>query len=99
MHRVGRLLPIRQVAGRAGRRESQVISDSGVFVALLAFHYSVRSEQRKSIEVLLNRLDRYLPAEDRVTLGAVRAELSAVNVGVAIGAVLTNIGENWFGVA
>jgi len=96
---VRRLLPIRQVARRTGRRKPQVISDRGVFMALPTFHYSVRTKQRKAIEMLLNRLDRYLPAEDRVALGAVRAELSAVNVGVAIGAVLTNIGENWFGMA
>ena len=34
-----------------------------------------------------------------MALGAVRAELSAVNVGVTIGAVLANVGENRLGVA
>jgi len=99
VHRVGRLLPIRQVARRACRRESQIISDRGVFVALLAFHHGVRAEQRKSVEVLLNRLDRNLPAKNRVALSAIRAELCAVNVGVAIGALFSNVGENGFGVA
>ena len=99
MHRIRGLLPIRQVAGRAGRRKPQVISDRSILMALLAFHDGVRAEQRKPVEVLLNRLDRHLPAENRVALRAVRAELSAVNVGVAIGAVLANIGENRLGVA
>jgi hypothetical protein len=49
--------------------------------------------------VLLNRLDRYLPAENRVAPGAVLSELGAVNVGVTIGAVLANVGENRLGVA
>jgi hypothetical protein len=44
-------------------------------------------------------LDRHLPAENRVTLGAVFAELSAVNVSVAIGAVLANVGKNRLGMA
>jgi hypothetical protein len=68
-------------------------------VTLLALHYCVRAEQRKPVEVLLDRLDRHLPAKHSVALGAVRAELCAVNVSVAIRAVLSNVGENWLGVA
>lgn len=99
MHRIRRLLPIRQVAGRACSRKPQVISDRSVCMALLAFHYSVRAEQRKSVEVLLIRLDGHPPAENRVALGAVGAELAAVNVSVTIGASLSNVGENRLGVA
>ena len=94
MHGIRRLLPILQVAGRARSRKAQVISDCGVRMALLAFHYSVRAKQRKSVEVLLHRLDRHPPAENRVALGAVGAELTTVNVGVTIGALLSNFGEN-----
>ena len=68
-------------------------------MALIALQYRVRAEQWKSVEVLLNRLDRYLPSEDGMALGAVLAELSAVNVGVTIGAVLANVGKNRLGVA
>jgi hypothetical protein len=68
-------------------------------MALLAFHHGVRAEQRKPVEVLLNRLDGNLPAENRVALRAVRAELGAVNVSVTIGALFSNVGENRFGVA
>jgi len=99
MRRIRRLLPIRQMAGRAGRRKPQVISDCGVLMTLLALDYRVRAEQRKSIEVLLNRLHRHLPSENRVALSAVRAELSAMNVGVTIGAILANVGENRLGMA
>ena len=65
-------------------------------MALITLQNRMRAEQRKSVEVLLNRLDRYLPSEDRMALGAILAELSAVNVGVTIGAVLPNVGKNWF---
>jgi len=99
MRRIRRLQPIRHVAGRACRRKPQVISDCGVCMTLLTLHYGVRSQQRKSVEMLLNRLDRHLPAENRVALRAVGAELSAVNVSVAIGAVLANVGKNRLGVA
>jgi hypothetical protein len=68
-------------------------------VTLLAFHHSVCTKQRKPVEVLLNRLDRYLPSENRVALRAVRAELSAVNVSVAIGALASNVSERRLGVA
>ena len=68
-------------------------------MALIALQNGMRAEQRKSVEVLLNRLDRYLPAEDGMALGAILAELSAVNVGVTIGAVLANVGKNRLGVA
>ena len=68
-------------------------------MALIALQGGMRTEQRESVEVLLNRLDRHLPSEDAVALGAVLAELSAMNVGVTIGAVLANIGEYRLGVA
>jgi hypothetical protein len=99
MGRIARLLPIRQVAGRAGRRKPQVISHRRVCMTFLAFHHGVRAKQRKSVEVLLNRLDRRPPSENRMALSAVRAELGAMNVGVTIGAILANVGEHRLGVA
>ena len=68
-------------------------------MALIALQDGMRAEQRESVEVLLNRLDRDLPSEDSMALGAVLAELSAMNVGVTIGAVLANVGENRLGMA
>ena len=50
-------LKIPDVARLACGRKPQVITDGGVLMALIAFHGSMRAEQRKSVEVLLNRLD------------------------------------------
>jgi hypothetical protein len=96
---IGGFLKIRQVTGRARGRESQVLSDSSVLVTLLAFHHSVRSEERKSVEVLLDRLNRYLPTQDGVALGAIGAELAAVDVCVAVRAVLTDVSKDRLEVA
>src|SRR6266478_4161978 len=87
-------LKIRQVAGRTSSRESQVLSDSGALVTLLAFHHCVRSQKRKSVEVLLDRLNRDVPTQDSVALGAVGAKLTAMNIGVAVRAVLADISED-----
>jgi len=99
MHGIRRLLPIRQVARRACSRKPNIISDRGVLMTILTFHNRVRAEQRKPVEVLLHRLDGHPPAENRVALLAVGAELRTVNVGVTIGALLSNVGENRLGVA
>lgn len=68
-------------------------------MAFLALHHGVRAKQREPVEVLGNRLNGNLPARDRVALRAIRSELSAVEVGVAIGAVLADVRENRFDVA
>ena len=68
-------------------------------MALLAFHHSMRAEQRKPVKVLLNQLHRYPPAQNRVALGAIGSELRTVNIGMTIGAFLSNISENRLGVA
>jgi hypothetical protein len=68
-------------------------------MTFLALDYRVRAEQRKPVEVLLDRLHRHLPSENRVALRAIRAELGAVNIGVTIGAILANVGENRLGMA
>ena len=68
-------------------------------MAFLALDYRVRAKQRKSVEVLLHRLDRRPPSENRVALRAVRAELRAVYVGVTIGAILADVREHRPGVA
>ena len=99
MRRIRRLLKIRHVARIAIGRKPQVISRSRVLMALFTFHNRVLAKEWKSIEVLLNRLHRNLPAQHRVALRAVAAELCAVNVRMAIRAVLTNVGENRLGMA
>jgi len=49
--------------------------------------------------VVLHRLDRNVPALDRVAIFAGSAHLSAMDVGVAIGALAAYVGEYWLGVA
>src|SRR5260370_18565968 len=90
---ISSFLKIPDVARLACGRKPQVITDGGVLMALIAFHGSMRAEQRKSVEVLLNRLDRHLPAENCVALGAVGSELTAVKVRVTVGAALPHISE------
>jgi hypothetical protein len=63
-------------------------------VAFLALHYGVGAEQRKAIEVVLDGLDRDVPAEHGMALGAVGAKLAAVNVSVAIGAIFADVRED-----
>ena len=65
-------------------------------MALIALQDGMRAKQWKSVEMLLNRLDRYLPSQDGMALGAILAELSTVNVGVTVGAVLAHVGKNRF---
>jgi hypothetical protein len=92
-------LKIGQVAGCALRRQTQVVSDGGVLVAFLAFHNRVRTEERKAVEMLLNGLHGNLPTKHCMALRAVLAKLRAVNVSMALRAVLPNVGENRLGVA
>jgi hypothetical protein len=68
-------------------------------VAIFALHSGVRPQQREAVLVILYLLDGNIPALNRVTLGAVRAHFSLVDVGVAILAILANIGEDRFDVA
>ena len=98
MRRVGCLLPGGQVAsgGSATRRQPDKLAYSGVLVALIALQNGVLPKQRKTIEVILNRLHRNIPAERRVALGAIGSKLALVNVGMAIGAVLAYVGEHRF---
>ncbi len=63
-------------------------------MALLAFHHRVRPQQRKPVEVLRNRLHRYLPTQHRVALRAIGPELRPVYVRVTIRALLPYIREH-----
>jgi len=68
-------------------------------VTLVALHHSVSAKQRESVEVLLDRLIRDIPTGDGVALGAIGPHLTAMNVGVAVRAILPDIGKDRFDVA
>jgi len=70
------------------------LSGGRVLVALLAFHDGVCPQKGESVEMLLHRVHRNLPAEGAVALGAIGAKLTAVDIRVAIRAVLAHILEN-----
>jgi hypothetical protein len=91
--------PIRHVASRACSGKPNVISGSGILVASIALHDGVCAEKREAVEMVLNRLIGYLPAERRMALSAVTSHLCAVNVRVAIGAIFSNVSENGLRVA
>lgn len=96
---VRRSVEIVHVARLTCRRKPQVIPGRGVLMAFIALHYGVRAQERKSVEVLRDCLNGNLPTRDRVALRAIRSELSTVEVRMAIGAILADVGENRFDVA
>ena len=67
-------------------------------MALLASHRRVGPDKRKPVLVFLDGIRRNLPAEHGMELCAVRAKFSAMDVGVAIGAVLTDVRKDRFNV-
>lgn len=93
------LLKITHVAGVACRRQTLKLSHGRAFVAIVALHSRVSAQERKTILVILHLLDGDIPALDRMALRAISAHLSLVNVSVTILAILTNRGEDRFGVA
>jgi len=63
-------------------------------VTVFALHRRVRAQQREAILVILHLLDGDIPALNSVALRAVRAHFSLVDVGVAILAILADVGEH-----
>ena len=83
----------------AGRRKALELPHSSALVARIAVQRGVCADQREAVEVLVDLLDRDVPALHVVTLFAIRAHLAFMNVGVAVGAELTYIGEYGLDVA
>lgn len=68
-------------------------------MAVLALQHGVRAHQRKSILVIADLLDRDLPALHRVAALAVRAELAAMNIRMAVRAMRAYVLESQIRVA
>jgi len=68
-------------------------------VAVFALHGRVSAQQRKTILVIFYLLDGDIPALNGVALRAVRAHFSLVDVGVAVLAILADVGKDWLAVA
>lgn len=91
-------LKVRIVTRRTGRGHRLELAIGGAFVAGIAVHRGVGAGQHEAVVVLLDLLNRDLPSTDRMTLLAVSSQLPLVNVGMAILAALSHIGENGFDV-
>ena len=94
VRRVGGPLPILHVAGFACGREAIEDACCCLFVAFLALHGSMRTQQGEAIHVVFDLLDGNVPALHRVTLLAVRPHLAAMDVLMAVGAILADVGEH-----
>lgn len=89
----------RGVAGIALRGHRLKFAGRPSLMTGIAVHSSVSPSQRKAVIVLLHLPNRDLPSPYGVALLAICAQLPPVNVGVAVLAALSDIGENWPDVA
>ena len=96
--RTGRLV-VFGVAGVALRGQALELANRRALMASVAFDRRVSAQQRETILMLLNLLHRHLPSLHRMALLAVRAHLALVNVGVAVCAFTSHVGEHRIGVA
>ncbi|MDR3410945.1 MAG: hypothetical protein P4L87_08400 [Formivibrio sp.] len=87
------------MAGIAGGRQAGELTGSGVFVTVVALQQSMRANQRKAILMVTNVLQGDLPTLHGVATFAIGAELTAMDVGVAIRAVRAYVLEYETGVA
>ena len=87
--RIVRCLEIRRVTGVTG----------SALVAGVAVDGCMRPSEREAVVMLLNLLDRNLPASNGVALLAAGPQLAPVNIRVAILAALADIGEDGLNVA
>jgi hypothetical protein len=68
-------------------------------VARFTVNRRVRADQREAILVVTNRRYRYLPTLDGMTRFAIRAELAAVNIRMAVRTFLSHVCKNEFHMA
>jgi hypothetical protein len=92
-------LPILQVAGIALRREAIEPAGGKLLVALIALHGGMRAKKREAVLVIFYLLHRHIPSLHRVALCAIWSHLAAVNVRVAIRAILSYIRKHRFAMA
>ena len=78
-------------------RKDAILAPDKRFVTSLAFHGRMGSNQRKKILMIADLLAGSEPALHDMALGAVGAEFPQMNIGMAIGAVLSDVGEDGAG--
>lgn len=82
------------VARNAVRGEAGKLAAGRSLVAVLAHQGCMRADQREAIFVPAYRAHRHLPARDRMAALALCAELTPMNVGMAVRALHTHVAEN-----
>jgi len=80
-------------------RQAFKTSHGGVLVTRIAFDERVGAQQRESILVVTNRLNRRGPALHVMALLTLRTHLAAMDISMAISALVPHVGENRAGVA
>jgi len=68
-------------------------------VARITVHRGVRADERKAVLMLIDGMDRDLPAVDPVTEIALRPIFSSMKVGMTILAITAHVSEDWIDVA
>lgn len=91
---IGGVLPILQMARIALCFKAQELPDRRTLMAGVARHSSMRTKEGKAVLVILNLFGRKIPAFDGVALRTIATRLPPMNVRVAVGAILADVGEN-----
>ncbi len=83
-----------EVAAGAIGGESGVLSGCGILVARIALDQCMRADQRETVLVFTHRLYGTRPALNVVALLALRAHLAPMDIGVAVRAFVSDLGED-----
>jgi len=88
---IRRLLIILRMAAVTLSRKTLELPGSSAFVTRFAIDCGMCTDQRETILVLLNLLQRNTPSFDRMATLAVGSKLPPMNVSVAVGALCSNV--------
>ncbi len=80
-------------------RKTLKLPGSRIPMAGIAFHQSMRANQRKPVLMIAHRFHRQGPTLDRMTLLALRPHLATMDVGMTIGAFVSDIRKYRTGMA
>ncbi len=92
-------LVVRCMTGIALRSEALKLPGGSALVARLAIYRRMRADKREAILMVTDRRHGNLPALHRVTRFAIRSELAAVKVCMAVRAFLSDVRKDQFHVA
>ena len=96
---VSRAVEVFLMAAEALCRHGGERCQRATFMAIVAGRGGVRAGQREAVHMHVDLRDVHLPAPDGVTVFAGARQFAAVNVGVAVGTLIADIGEHHLGMA